>query len=1261
MLVNYVTPGGVERGGFLSFTMVGISVHSVPGWRSWDGLLYPAACCSPLQSHSSTRLLLRKTRGHKILSSRYGFWRKGKLLHASMSPLDFSEEKLVYVGDTLFSSSSILLPSFGHWWRNKLNFGCAARAATRIEGARFYRNCGGSVRSRSWSWYSETPVDLAGGSPASPQFLNQYRKPSLISRTMLRSSNQQFETSTDGFSKPSQPSLLPSRNSGKKPDIESSQGSGKLPSAARSTRSEVPLKGSSRSSMESGTHLPNSELIEGQEFSRVSPKASNSESISPRSSKQSSRSSESVLEGTNSYHRKSSDSPPPSPRAPYFKTNSASYKAQILQAAKNKKQAATSFSSILPGTKETPSNKGSVTNSRNNQRSVSSSKNSQNPPSMLNRYRRKSFPSETPVSNSSRSTEQLDVAGNNGRLLNSGNFSATSDSSVVGNTSSSSPGFTATGNSSPDLVWPGTSADSLESKNIAAERTDLSLASEHIASNSSPVRRNSRKDSGSAVTGTESLDRLHQQLEDQSKGSGSKAILQKPLGAEEANRLKDRLIEQKRKGMQAIQQKISQGRQSRGQDEDFSCSVDPDTLILGEYVVHKRVGVGKFIGLKFEVPPGKERPAKYIYLKYADGIAKLKAKQAQRLLYRYHLPGETGRAPTLSKLKDPSLWEKRKSKGKIAIQKLVVNMMELYIHRLKQSRPPYPVNSTAMLAFAAKFPHVPTPDQQQAFIDVEKDMTERDLPMDRLICGDVGFGKTEVALRAILIAVIAGKQVMVLTPSTVLAKQHFETIRDRFAGFLGIKVALLCRFQKETEKKDLIVGIHDGSLSIVVGTHALLGNQIKYNNLGLLVIDEEQRFGVKQKEKITCLKTSVDVLTLSATPIPRTLYLAMSGFRDASLLTTPPPERRPIQTHLLEYNQETARKAMQFELDRGGQVFYVVPRVKGIEELQVLLQGQFPDIKVAIAHGKQSASALEEAMENFCEGETKILLCTNIIESGLDIRMVNTIIVEDVHLFGLAQLYQLRGRVGRAQREAHAYLFHPHKSLLTDEALERLVALEDCCDLGQGFQLAERDMAIRGIGSLFGEQQSGDAAKIGIDLYFEMLLEGLSKVDNQRLPQVDYDDVLLELGLDVHIPSEYIKRSEEREEVWKAAERAAKESLRSLMLFTNRLRDNFGKEPAAMEMLLKMLYVRRMAADLGIHRIRIRGLSVIMETNMSSEAFEMIASSITSESVRSSLTFETGHIEMQGLIGLPQERQLERVFCCLVDMVNSLPSFVKYI
>jgi transcription-repair coupling factor (superfamily II helicase) len=268
-----------------------------------------------------------------------------------------------------------------------------------------------------------------------------------------------------------------------------------------------------------------------------------------------------------------------------------------------------------------------------------------------------------------------------------------------------------------------------------------------------------------------------------------------------------------------------------------------------------------------------------------------------------------------------------------------------------------------------------------------------------------------------------------------------------------------------------------------------------------------QRFGVRQKERITSLKTTVDVLTLSATPIPRTLYLALSGFRDASLITTPPAERRPIVTHLLEFQPDLVKSAVNFELTRGGQVFYVVPRVKGIEETKAALESYFPHVGIAIAHGQQSAYALEESMERFAEGETLILLCTSIVESGLDIRRVNTIIVEDIHLFGLAQLYQLRGRVGRADREAHAYMFHPRKELLSDDALERLVALEECCGLGQGFQLAERDMAIRGIGSVFGEKQSGDVGKVGVDLYLEMLFEGLKKVDHQNLPELDYSDV----------------------------------------------------------------------------------------------------------------------------------------------------------
>ncbi|XP_058102731.1 ATP-dependent DNA helicase At3g02060, chloroplastic isoform X2 [Magnolia sinica] len=545
-----------------------------------------------------------------------------------------------------------------------------------------------------------------------------------------------------------------------------------------------------------------------------------------------------------------------------------------------------------------------------------------------------------------------------------------------------------------------------------------------------------------------------------------------------------------------------------GKGEGFGYRVDPYTLSSGDYVVHKKVGIGRFVGIKYDVRKDSTEPIEYVFIEYADGMAKLPLKQASRMLYRYSLPNETKKPRTLSKLNDTSAWERRRIKGKIAIQRMVVDLMELYLHRLKQKRPPYP-KDPAMVEFAAQFPYEPTPDQKQAFIDVDWDLTERETPMDRLICGDVGFGKTEVALRAIFCVVSAGKQAMVLAPTIVLAKQHFDVVSERFSRYPDIKVGLLSRFQTKAEKEEHLSMIKHGHLDIIVGTHALLGSRVVYNNLGLLVVDEEQRFGVKQKEKIASFKTSVDVLTLSATPIPRTLYLALTGFRDASLISTPPPERVPIKTYLSSYSEEKVLSAIKFELDRGGQVFYVLPRIKGLEEVLEFLEQSFPDVAIAIAHGKQYSKQLEETMERFAQGETKILICTNIVESGLDIQNANTIIVQDVHQFGLAQLYQLRGRVGRADKEAYAYLFYPVKSLLSDQALERLAALEECRDLGQGFQLAEKDMGIRGFGNIFGEQQTGDVGNVGIDLFFEMLFESLSKIRCCLLSLLTYNLTLV--------------------------------------------------------------------------------------------------------------------------------------------------------
>lgn len=501
---------------------------------------------------------------------------------------------------------------------------------------------------------------------------------------------------------------------------------------------------------------------------------------------------------------------------------------------------------------------------------------------------------------------------------------------------------------------------------------------------------------------------------------------------------------------------------------------------------------------------------------------------------------------------------------------------------------------------------------------------------------------------------------MVLAPTIVLAKQHFDVISERFSKYSHIKVALLSRFQSKAEKEMYLNMIEHGHLDIIVGTHSLLGNRVVYNNLGLLVVDEEQRFGVKQKEKIASFKTSVDVLTLSATPIPRTLYLALTGFRDASLISTPPPERVPIKTHLSAYNKDKLISAIKYELDRGGQVFYVLPRIKGLEEVKDFLEQSFPNVEIAVAHGQQYSKQLENTMEQFAQGEIKILICTNIVESGLDIQNANTIIIQDVQLFGLAQLYQLRGRVGRADKEAHAHLFYPDKSMLTDQALERLAALEECRELGQGFQLAERDMGIRGFGTIFGEQQTGDVGNVGVDFFFEMLFESLSKVDEHRVISVPYQSVQIDLNINPHLPSDYINYLENPMEIINEAEKAAETDIWSLMQFTENLRRQYGKEPSSMEILLKKLYVRRMAADIGITRIYASGKMVGMETNMSKKVFKLMTDSMSSEMHRNSLFFDGNEIKAELLLELPRAQLLNWIFQCIAELHACLPALIKY-
>ncbi|KAJ0024827.1 hypothetical protein Pint_07264 [Pistacia integerrima] len=552
---------------------------------------------------------------------------------------------------------------------------------------------------------------------------------------------------------------------------------------------------------------------------------------------------------------------------------------------------------------------------------------------------------------------------------------------------------------------------------------------------------------------------------------------------------------------------------------------------------------------------------------------------------------------------------------------MVVDLMELYLHRLKQTRPPYPKNP-AMADFAAQFPYEPTPDQKQAFIDVERDLTERESPMDRLICGDVGFG-----IRAIFCLVSAGTQAMVLAPTIVLAKQHFDVISERFSVYPNINVGLLSRFQTKAEKEEYLDMIKQGHLNIIVGTHSLLGSRVVYNNLGLLVVDEEQRFGVKQKEKIASFKTSVDVLTLSATPIPQTLYLALTGFHDASLISTPPPERVPIKTHLSAFSKEKVISAVKNELDRDGQVFYVLPRIKGLEEVMDFLEQAFPNVDIAIAHGQQYSKQLEETMEKFSQRVIKILICTNIVESGLDIQNANAIIVQDVQQFGLAQLYQLRGRVGLADKEAHAHLFYPDKSLLSDEALS---IRYPGCVYRKGLQLFKNAMNL---------VKSGDVGNVGIDLFFEMLFESLSKVDEHLVITVPYlvcavfgiftqticpSVVTIDINVNPRLPSEYINYLENPMEIISETENAAEN------------------------------------ADLGIIRIYASGKMVGTETNMNKRVFKLMTDSMTSDIYRNSLVFDRDQIKAELLLELPKEQLLNWIFQCLGELHASLPALIKY-
>lgn len=672
-----------------------------------------------------------------------------------------------------------------------------------------------------------------------------------------------------------------------------------------------------------------------------------------------------------------------------------------------------------------------------------------------------------------------------------------------------------------------------------------------------------------------------------------------------------------------------------------SKQVDLDKLRPGDYVVHKSHGVGKF--LKLEPLENRE----YLVIKYEDGLLRVPADSVETLSRYRHTENK---APTLNKMTG-QVWKNAKNKVRKTIKKLAVDLINLYAKRAKEMGFSYPPDTPWQLELEDSFPYQATPDQLKAVKDVKRDM-ENERPMDRLVCGDVGFGKTEVAIRAIFKAVTCGnKQVAFLAPTTILTQQHYHTLKERFAPY-PINIGLLNRFRTASERKDILKRLETGELDIVVGTQQLLGKEVQFKDLGLLVIDEEQRFGVNQKEKIKSFKTSMDVLTLSATPIPRTLYMSLSGIREMSLITTPPPSRRPIKTHLSPYNLDIIRTAIRNELDRGGQVFYVVPRIEGIEKISENLHNMIPSARIAVAHGQMAESELEATMLAFNNGEADLLICTTIVESGLDIPRVNTIIIEDSQKFGLAQLYQLRGRVGRSGIQAHAWLLYPSKGELSELATKRLRAIQEFSQLGSGYQLATRDMEIRGVGNLLGAEQSGQMMVIGFELYMEMLQEAIQEIQGQEIPKVE--ETKIDLKLTAFIPNTYISDPEQKMDAYRLIANA--NSIKELQQIEEEWCDRYGKLPQPVQQLFKVVELKQLAKSLGFSRIKPEGSQHIsLETPMEEPAFKLLKENLP-DHIKNRFVYVKKKVTVRGLGLLKPMKQLENLIEWLEKMQGALPN-----
>lgn len=622
-------------------------------------------------------------------------------------------------------------------------------------------------------------------------------------------------------------------------------------------------------------------------------------------------------------------------------------------------------------------------------------------------------------------------------------------------------------------------------------------------------------------------------------------------------------------------------------------AVDPLTLEEGDFVVHNQHGIAKFIELQrrkvagARSTAGEEGYREYLVLEFAPSK---RGGAGDRLFVPTDQLDQVsqyvgGDVPTLSKM-GGSDWAQTKSKARRATREIAKELIQLYSARMATSGHAYPQDTPWQAELEEAFPHMETPDQLTSVEEVKHDM-EAEIPMDRLVAGDVGFGKTEVAVRAAFKAIQDGKQVALLVPTTLLARQHTETFAERFAGF-PLTVRALSRFQKAKESRETINGLAEGTVDMVIGTHRLLSDEVQFKDLGLIIVDEEQRFGVEHKEKLKQLRTNVDVLAMTATPIPRTLEMSMTGIRETSTLATPPEQRHPVLTYVGPYTDKQITAAIRREMMREGQVFYVHNRVNTINKVAARIQELVPEARVAVAHGRMGETTLEDIMVDFWEKEYDVLVSTTIIETGLDIANANTLIIEDAHRYGLSQLHQLRGRVGRGRDRAYAYFLYDAARPLNEVAMERLKAVATHNELGSGLQLAQKDLEIRGAGNLLGGEQSGHIAGVGFDMYIRMVGEAVADFKGEE--DTTPEEVKVELPVNAHLPHDYVPGERLRLEAYRNLAQAS--DTEAVEAVVEELRDRYGELPEPAQNLVAVANFRNTAREYGIYEVMLMGKNI---------------------------------------------------------------------